>query len=594
MTTGHAVTAFISYAHADEDHHRRLAGHLKKLVDDGLLDSWDDRAILPSELWDAAIKTKLDEAQIILLMVSSRFLESTYVQQVEIPRAIARQRAGHAALVCIILDQCDWKQQLGSYQVLPPTAAPVTEWPDRDSIYAVIATDIGRLARELRSGIAKRVRSDRQQRNRTIFRHTPFRIVGEDYDPFRAFEKVFLRHQMYADKAAFPLELSSDNQAEFVGLDYQAIFATVRDTTQPPGLDCDLIAIPYFLLGHCIERGLLQPLADRLKGCETEFAWWDETCLYRGRLYGVPLSSLTMILAIRADLLTQYGLSAPRTWTEYLQLIDQAIAQRLPIAPAPLQGRDHITLWYDWLNHLYANDTDDLVLYGASRLPAREAAETLRTGTESYLTLAAKLTNYPTGLPHWSTANWDDAIDGFAHGQLLTTMVFNDALDTLRRRMETRPEDGTIVEYLPVPTASPSNRRNGHVEGWILCVPTGTRYYEAANDVLEWFLKRPIQDAYARWGGASAHFAVIDEQAQNTNDGGAGRAFKASVEDSQQGRTAINLVKDNGPLALEVIDRIRTNLYDAVLAVAGGRLSVAHSTDVLVRRVEQRLLSRST
>ena len=80
----------------------------------------------------------------------------------------------------------------------------------------------------------------------------------------------------------------------------------------------------------------------------------------------------------------------PATWLDYLALIEEAVERRLPVAPALLQGRDHITLRYDWLNHLYAHDANDLVLYGGSRMPAREAAETLRSGTESYLALAAK------------------------------------------------------------------------------------------------------------------------------------------------------------------------------------------------------------
>ena len=91
----------------------------------------------------------------------------------------------------------------------------------------------------------------------------------------------------------------------------------------------------------------------------------------------------------------------------------------------------------------------------------------------------------------------------FAHGKLMTHMVFNDAVDTLRRRMETRHDEHTsafCVEYLPVPPASPSGRRNGHVEGWNPRVRGLPVYYEAANDVLEWFLQRPIQQAYAWWG----------------------------------------------------------------------------------------------
>jgi hypothetical protein len=161
--------------------------------------------------------------------------------------------------------------------------------------------------------------------------------------------------------------------------------------------------------------------------------------------------------------------------------------------------------------------------------------------------------------------------------------------------METRQNDRTTpmsVEYLPVPAARPSGKRNAHIEGWILCVPTAARYGEAANDVLEWFLQHPVQQAYARWGGASADLAVIEEQATNAHDSNAGRAFKTSVEDAQRGRTVINLVKHNGPRALEVIDRIRADLYEAVLAVGCGRLDAGKAADGVVKRVEQRLVAR--
>jgi len=599
----HSLDLFISYAHEDEDHHRRLAEHLRKLQDDGLIDSWDDRAILPGAAWDATIKQRLERAQIILLLLSRPFLESEYVRQVEIPLALEQERQGRATIVPILLDECDWqKSKFAAYQALPPSASPVTKWPNRDSAYAAIASGIAALARVRRLDIALVVQHDREVRNRRIFRHTALRIVGEAYDPFRAFEQVFRRaaDHLFAGGADFPLDLTSDAQVDLVGLDYQTIFATLRDSSYPPGLDCDLIAIPYFLLGYCVEKGLLQPLEKRLAAAaEPPFAWWHEMGFYQGRHYGVPLSSLTMLLAIRRDLFDLHGLAVPETWNDYLALIDQAIERKLPVAPGLLQGRSHITLWYDWLNHLYANDANDLVLYGGSRLSPRQAAETLRAGTESFLTLAAKLAPYADGsgpLPHWATANWDDGIEQFASGNLLMHMVFNDALDTLRRRMETRGGDGTPafrVEYLPVPRAAVSGRRNGHVEGWILCVAAGTRYSQAANDVLEWFLERPIQQAYRGLGGASADFAVIAEQAESTNDGGAGLAFQQSVEDSQKGRTAVDLVKHNGPRALEAIDRIRANLYDAVLSVGGGQLSVGEATETLIRQVERRLLSRT-
>lgn len=45
---------------------------------------WTDRRIRPGELWDAVIKTNLQEAHVALVLVSQAFLDSPYYQNVEI------------------------------------------------------------------------------------------------------------------------------------------------------------------------------------------------------------------------------------------------------------------------------------------------------------------------------------------------------------------------------------------------------------------------------------------------------------------------------------------------------------------------------
>ncbi len=601
MTNAYALDLFISYAHVDEDHQRRLAVHLGKLQDEGLIDSWTDLAILPGQAWDDEIRQNLERAEIVLLLLSRAFLASEYVRAVEIPLALSQHREGKVVIVPVLLEECEWQEHFAAFQALPPTATPIAKWPSRDVAYAEVARGIGALARERRAGIAQNVRHDRESRHRRIFRHSPLCIGGENYDPFRAFEQVFRRAALYPAKLQLPLDPACEADVEFAPQEYEEIFAALRDTSQPPGLGRDLLAIPYFLLGHAVTKGLLQPLDLRHlePDMDCHFAWWHEMGIYQGQLYGVPFSSLTMLLAVRQDLFERYELPRPETWSQYQQLIDTVIERRLPVAPALLQGRHHITLWYDWLTHLYAHDANDLVLYGGGRQSPHDAAETLRPGTESYLGFAARLAPFADGkgaLPHWATASWDDGIEQFGNGNLLTHLVFNDALDTLRRRMETRQDGGAEalrVEYLPVPRAIPSDRYNAHVEGWILCVPSGTRYGEVANEILEWFVQRPLQQAYARWGGASADLAVIDEQAESATDGGAGRSFKRSAEDGLKGRTVVDLIKHNGPRALAVIDRVRANLHDAVLDVAGRGKTPQEATDIFVRKVEQRLRSGS-
>lgn len=603
MPSHRQIRVFLSFAHKDEDHHRRLAEHLDQLVKDGNLDFWDDREIQPGQVWDEEIVRRLKAADLILLLVSEDFLASQYVRETEIPLTLELAAEGKATVVPVILEPCDWQShQLAKWQALPQPPTPISQWPSRDVAYAEVARGIRALADSLKAEVAEQHLALRQKRWRTVYGQYPFRILGERYDPFHAFEQVFRRveNNEYRALRPLPLVVPLGDRVEFAGQTYQSILATLRDSDAHTGLPYDLVAMPYTLMGHCVERGLIQPLDERLNAYEDDFAWWPEMGTWEGRLYGVPLSALTMILAVREDLFEAHGLPVPDRWEDYLAIIDQVgvhpivdqVSHR-PVAPDLLQGRRHVAMWYDWVNHLHAHEANDRELYGPSSLPAAKAANTLRRGTLGYLTVARKLARYTDGwdLPHWATANWDEGIEAFSEGKLLMHFLFNDALETLRRRMETTyGGSGSRVRYLPVPKAVGLETRHGQVEGWMLCVPRGARYWQAANDVLDWFLDVEVQRAYARWGGASAHLKVIAERAQADDDGGAGRAYWESIKDSVEARATVDLVKHKGPRVVPVVERIVADLYDAVLSVGCGRQSESEATDELIHGVEQRLL----
>jgi ABC-type glycerol-3-phosphate transport system substrate-binding protein len=607
MAGRETIRVVFSYAHKDEDQHRRLAAHLDRLEADGKIDSWDDCEILPGADWDTEIHQKFAQADIILLLLSKAFLDSKYIRDKEIPQSIKQAREKVSTLVPVILEECKWQtiDGLSRWQALPPTATPIKSWPSQDVAYAEVARGIGALAESLRAGIDKKVVELRKTRDLTIFPQYPFRIVGEEYDPYKAFEQVFRRveNNQFPGLKKLPFATPLDHRVDFAHRDYRRILSELRHGTAQTGLPYDLVAIPYWILGHCVDTGLVQPLDDDLNKHNSNYTWWNEMGVYDGRLYGVPLSALTMVLAIRKDLFDEYGLEPPDTWDEYLALVDKVQAEPIHdpvngqlVAPGLLQGRCHITLWYDWLNHLYAHNTNDRELYGGNRYNPEEAARTLYNGTLSYLELAAKLAPFASGnndLPHFATANWDDGIEMFADGRLLMQFMFNDALETLRTRMEIcsaeagKPRE---IQYLPVPRSHVVSTRNGHVEGWILCVTRDTDYREAANSLLDWFLDVDIQRSYANWGGSSAHRQVIGERAGSHGDGRAGIAYRDSVQTGLEGKAQVQLAKYKRPDALPAIDRIVANLYDAVLAVGGKVQTPKQATDTLIKTVENRLL----
>jgi TIR domain len=78
------ITIFCSYTHADESYKDALKTALAVPIRNGEISLWHDRLIVPGQEWDNEIKSQLNSADIILLMVSADFFASDYCQRVEI------------------------------------------------------------------------------------------------------------------------------------------------------------------------------------------------------------------------------------------------------------------------------------------------------------------------------------------------------------------------------------------------------------------------------------------------------------------------------------------------------------------------------
>lgn len=139
------IRLFYSYSHKDEKLREKLEEHLSLLQRQGVIAGWHDRKIGAGQEWKGAIDKYLNEAQIILLLVSSSFLASYYCYDVETKRAIERHDRGEARVIPIVLRKCDWHNApFGKLQALPRDSKAITSWRNRDEAWTDVALGIRR------------------------------------------------------------------------------------------------------------------------------------------------------------------------------------------------------------------------------------------------------------------------------------------------------------------------------------------------------------------------------------------------------------------------------------------------------------------
>ena len=134
---------FVSYSHADEEFCGMLQKHLAALKHQGLIETWHDRRINAGDEFENVIDQHLNDAHIILLLVSADFIASRYCYEVEMRRALERHRAGETRVIPVILRPCDWQDMpFGSLLAAPKDGKPVKTWPDIDEAFLDVVKQI--------------------------------------------------------------------------------------------------------------------------------------------------------------------------------------------------------------------------------------------------------------------------------------------------------------------------------------------------------------------------------------------------------------------------------------------------------------------
>ncbi|MEM7040160.1 MAG: toll/interleukin-1 receptor domain-containing protein, partial [Bacteroidota bacterium] len=142
MADKRPVHIFIAYARQDKAIFEHLFAQLSPLNRRADVDIWYDRELDGGDKWKAEIENQLRKADLILLLVTPKFLFSDFVWEIEVPIAEEQVKAKKAKMIPVIAQECLWKDTvLGDYQALPTDGVPIQspKWTTPQAPYFEIA-----------------------------------------------------------------------------------------------------------------------------------------------------------------------------------------------------------------------------------------------------------------------------------------------------------------------------------------------------------------------------------------------------------------------------------------------------------------------
>lgn len=144
------VRVFIAYPHRDAADHDELVSHLGGLVLDGILEICDDRQIRAGADWRDKLQESLEQADMILLLVSNEFVGSQECQR-ETEIALQLLDAGKVRVIPVLIRQVYVGSRLGRLQFLPGNGPIPLAREARDAAFTEIARKIQEVALDIRS-----------------------------------------------------------------------------------------------------------------------------------------------------------------------------------------------------------------------------------------------------------------------------------------------------------------------------------------------------------------------------------------------------------------------------------------------------------
>jgi hypothetical protein len=145
------VKIFISYSPEDERLKKSLLRHLSPLERHGTIITWDSQRIEAGSRIEEIRLQNFNEADIVVCLLSSDFMASSYCYQVELPRALERKAVGDVEIIPILLRDVAWNQTpFHPLQKIPRDGKPVARYTSRDKAFNQIVQEIEKVVASIK------------------------------------------------------------------------------------------------------------------------------------------------------------------------------------------------------------------------------------------------------------------------------------------------------------------------------------------------------------------------------------------------------------------------------------------------------------
>lgn len=139
------MNIFIAFATEDRDVRDKLLRQMNLVKDRQGWTIWSAVEIKAGDRWDAEIKQRLFDSNVVILLLSTDFFNSSYILDTELPEIIARHRKGDCQIIPVLARMCHWKDtafgdyaRMGDLQALPSGEKPIMSrmlWDNEDEPY---------------------------------------------------------------------------------------------------------------------------------------------------------------------------------------------------------------------------------------------------------------------------------------------------------------------------------------------------------------------------------------------------------------------------------------------------------------------------